>query len=213
MKKKSFLPTLVPFLMLLIFVASCQKDDKDDDNTSPNDPNIIEKTLNISITDTLTRLADFNEPPTHYKQVDIDGNGITDFILVNDYAKFQNDTTRRAFYLSANGYDAGFISDSIPSAFGDIYMLRNLSANTSINGLLTGYNGGSFSYIKIFKGANTFADFSEVGTKLVGFKFKSGLNTHYGWLKIGLSFDYKTFTVIEGAYHKNADSEIKAGAK
>lgn len=49
--------------------------------------------------------------------------------------------------------------------------------------------------------------------KLYGFRFKIGSATHYGWLKANLATNYKTFTIKEVAYHKTANTPIKAGEK
>ncbi|MFN8283523.1 MAG: hypothetical protein U0U67_09935 [Chitinophagales bacterium] len=55
--------------------------------------------------------------------------------------------------------------------------------------------------------------FAGAGDKYVGFRFKASDGTHYGWMKLNLSADYRSITVKDVAYDKRANTQILVGAK
>lgn len=74
--------------------------------------------------------------------------------------------------------------------------------------LYVAYNGYSSSETK-------YNLFSGKGDMYIGFKVKVGnwnsLDSKYGWIKINLSSDGRTFQIINGALNKNINEPILAG--
>jgi hypothetical protein len=193
-------------LLYLFFftLPSCKKEEA-------NDPNIIEKSYNVSVTDTFTIIESHA-----IKEIDLDGNGAKDLAISADYIDEGADTTVRLFTIqSPYGTGYGTLTDITTTTLGDIYLTRFITANTNINGLIAGFSSYSIVYARGFKGTTTFATFGSADgvDKLVGIKFKIGAADHYGWLRINMSSNGKTLTVKDGAYHKTAGAEIKAGSK
>ena len=55
--------------------------------------------------------------------------------------------------------------------------------------------------------------FAGTGDKYLGFRFKAYDGTHYGWMKVSLTADYRAITIKDIAYDKRANSPIAVGAK
>lgn len=205
MNTSNFKAIVAVFILLSISLISCKKEEE------TNDPNIMEKTYNVFVTDTFTVIESHA-----ITEIDLDGNGTKDLAISADYVDEAADTTVRLFTIqSPYGTGYGTLTDINTTTLGDIYLTRFIATNTNINSLIAGFSSYSIVYARGFKGATTFATFGSADgvDKLVGVKFKIGAADHYGWLRINMSSNGKTLTLKDGAYHKTAGAEITADAK
>ncbi len=203
MKKTNLKVIFAVIILLTISLISCKKEEE------ANDPNIIEKTYNISITDTTTVLNN-----SVFKYIDLDANGTNDILINGTYTLINADTTGRFFQMQVTG-SGGILSTSQSTNFGSIYIPANLNSSSKINGLTPGFSTSTFPIARAFKGGTLLASwgFTDTAEKLIGFKFLIGSATHFGWLRFAISSDKKTISIKDGAYHKTAGAEITAGAK
>ncbi|MBK9327914.1 MAG: hypothetical protein IPM95_01090 [Sphingobacteriales bacterium] len=188
--------------MAILVAAACKKE--------KSDPNIIYRLYNLALTDTTSLTA-----PELQLNVDIDGDSVMDYALKAAFDTIEPDTIIRRIILQhgdTNNNKVLATSTFLPNG---IYtsVLKQLYADDAIDSNSVGFNNTGDVLLRAFKGTELFGYFGfyDDTEKLIGLKFKIGSETHYGWLRVQLSFDKKTCTIKDGAYQNLADKEIAAG--
>ncbi len=188
--------------MALLVSVSCKKEKAD--------PNIIYRLYNLALSDTTSLSV-----PELKVDLDIDGDSITDYTLKGVFDTLESDTIIRQIILQhgdTNNNKMLAMPTLLPNG---IYtsVLKQLNEDDAIDSNSVVYNNTGNVVLRVFKGPDLFGYFGfyDAAEKLIGIKFKIGSETHYGWLRIQLSFDKKTCTIIDGAYQKLADKKIGAG--
>jgi hypothetical protein len=180
-----------------VIPMACKKEEK-------NDANIEDKSINKIITAVGTA--------TEYEKedsIDIDGDGQFDFEFVVGGEIYDGTTYG---FSGASGKKSGDDILALDQTFGPYTVPVAIAKNSGDKLNSTSTNWENFAYFGYKYGSQEIG-FAGDGDKLLGFRFKSGVNTHYGWMKVNLAADYKTLTIKELAYHKTPNTEIEAGAK
>jgi hypothetical protein len=182
-----------------ILPMSCSKDKE------TNDENIDDKTVNKVLSAVATSATEFGKEDS----IDVNGDGQFDFNLV---VGGEVDGAYSYGYCGAKGKDPSnqiLSSDQTIGPYTVPFATIKNNGDKINSSSVNWENGAYFSY-KINSSSTGFAG---AGDKLIGFRFKAGANTHYGWMKVNAASDYKTLTIKELAYNKTPDAEITAGAK
>ncbi len=184
-------------------IISCKKEDEE-----YNDPDFIERTLNISITDTLTMLD--NEIS---KQIDIDGNSIADFLISARFVQAGGaDTVARLLKITGTTANNKSGANNTPTIYGTAYITRGIAAEGVISSTYPFFNQESHPYIALYKGASRIQTFGSItDDAIVGITLVKGASIHYGWLRYKISADGKTLTIIDAAYNNIPSEAIGAG--
>ncbi len=202
--------TTLTVCLVLCTLQSCKKTESE-----ANDPLIIEKTYNLTLTDTMTFPSEDNFAA---KEIDIDGNGTKDLGIIAYYNYIDetvSDTTARMFVINTNGSNSGLLVTITPTVFGDLEIPKFLTTADRINLISTEYKTNAIPFARAFKGSTTLASFgvNDTNDKIMGLKFNIGTNVHTAWLRYSISADKKSITIKDGAYHNTPNAEITAGAK
>lgn len=214
-----------------VLPMACKKD-KNDNNSSIDDPNITVRSLNLTITDNdpHKRQSSSLHTSAEYSFIDFDNNGIIDMYAYQYY--FRNGDTLSTTTIFAGtdsiqgsdlttyfaksslipilSYDSYGMpnNDTIPALFP---MTTSEIMNNSVSSLYYGYLN---YYSKI--GSNIITrtgQFQGQGDKYIGIKFKIGTEFHFGWMKVNLSNDGKSLIIREVAYDTRPNTPITVGAR
>lgn len=182
---------------IAILPSACKEEDI-------NDVNIEDKTVNLTFTAT--------GPSDEYSiedSVDINNDGLFDFEVYTGGATYYDTFYGGAALIGKTTDNQLLTNDLVVDGDTSAFLTPKNSGDkinaASSNWLYYGYAGYTYGTDK--KGI------AGAGDKFIGFKFGLSDGPHYGWMKINLSTDYKTFKIIELAYHKTANTEIAVGAK
>ena len=181
-----------------VLPLSCNKD------VEENDVNIDDKVINM-VLNAVTSGTSFNKEDS----IDINGDGQFDFTLTIDGKVVGPDSYS---YAVINGINTGNHILSTDQSFGYYSIPFSTVKNSGDKLNSSSANWEIKSYFS-YKENSTSLGFAGDGDKFIGFRFKAGLNTHYGWMKMNVASDYKTLTVIELAFNKTPDAEIEVGEK
>lgn len=181
-----------------VLPLSCNKD------VEENDVNIDDKVINM-VLNAVTSGTSFNKEDS----IDINGDGQFDFTLTIDGKVVGPDSYS---YAVINGINTGNHILSTDQSFGYYSIPFSTVKNSGDKLNSSSANWEIKSYFS-YKENSTSLGFAGDGDKFIGFRFKAGLNTHYGWMKMNVASDYKTLTVKEVAFNKTPDAEIEVGAK
>lgn len=208
---------LIALFAMLLF--SCKKEDA-------NDPNIIEKTINQTISNNFN-LTGAVESDANHLEIDIDGDGQNDLTFETFFEKPNEDATNDTIINAIGIFVDERIVNGTYQSNGDVLIfgtyffdylatLKKVSEGSSISSSLNNWDHGGFVYAKLFRNTSilTSAESGETNSdQLIPFRFKIGSAMHYGWIKVNLSSDFKVLNIKEVAYQKNPNTAIEAGAK
>lgn len=193
---------LVIVSIAFIVLAACKKE--------KTDPNIVYKYYNLSLTDTTSLTVQELKI-----DLDIDGDSVMDYTLKGIFDTLESDTIIRQIILQHGDTNNNKMLATATLLPNGIYtsVLKQLNEDDVIDSNSVGYNNTGDVVLRVFKGPDLFGYFGfyDDKYKFIGIKFKIGTETHYGWLRLRLSFDKKTCTLLDGAYQKLADKKIAAG--
>ena len=181
-----------------VLPLSCNKD------VEENDVNIDDKVINM-VLNAVTSGTSFNKEDS----IDINGDGQFDFTLTIDGKVVGPDSYS---YAVINGIKTGNHILSTDQTFGYYSIPFSTVKNSGDKLNSSSANWEIKSYFS-YKENSSSLGFAGAGDKFIGFRFKAGANTHYGWMKVNVASDYKTLTVKEVAFNKTPDAEIEVGAK
>ena len=189
----------ISFLFLFVMILSSCKKEKNNNNS-----NIIvtpfNSIFNLSSDDT-----------TVYKELDFDKDGAKDFTVIMKYQYKERLGNNNYVYMYAYK-----IQNEVLAHLGSVegYFLNELTTSDSISPTSTIWipEASAATYwtqsrISINEGI------AGKGNSIIGFRFLIGADLHYGWLKLNVSSDYRTITIIEAAYDKRPNTSILAGEK
>ena len=168
-----------------------------------NDPNIDDRTINK----TFTAIAS-DDNFIIEDSIDTDLDGIFDII----FTAFIGDSSQASTSFVRNG---GLLIEN-KTILGDVYPLnKNLATGDLLDVNSLTWNNSAFSSLKTIIVNNTADDgIHGKGDKYFGFRIKKSTGNYlYGWLKVNLSDDFKTFTIKELAVQKVINKAIKVGEK
>ncbi len=182
-----------------ILPMSCSKDKES------NDVNIDDKTVNKVLNAVLISGTEFGKEDS----IDVNSDGQFDFDLAVGTETYSSNTYGYSFI---DGKVAGnqILSNNQTISSYTLPIVTTKNSGDKINSSSSNWENNSYVGYK-YNSAQV--GIAGGGDKLIGFRFKAGANTHYGWMKVNLSSDYKTLTIKELAYNKTPDAEIAAGAK
>jgi hypothetical protein len=192
---------LIVLFALLLF--SCKKEKE------TNDPNIIDKDINITLS---------NNYPTSVTQdergdaVDLNNDG--EYDLYFHTFKEEIDEIVDSFFngMVINIDRGGLLTQGI-----DFYydpMFKTVASGTTISNSMVTWNASGLAYAKIFTPSRIISEAgTETGDQYLPMRITFGTSTHLGWISYNTSSDKKSFTIKSVAYHKTPNTEIKAGAK
>ncbi len=203
MRKIKISRQVVCIVSIAFFVSIACKKEK-------SNPNIAYRYFNLSLTDTTSSAV-----PELKADLDVDGDSVTDYILKGVFDTLESDTIIRQIILQHGDTNNNKVLATATLLPNGIYtsILKQLYEDDAIDSNSVGFNNTGDVVLRAFKGPDLFGYFGfyDDKIKLIGIKFKIGPEVHYGWLRIGLSYDKKTCTVVDGAYQKLADKKIAAG--
>lgn len=169
-----------------------------------NSPDIEDKTINKLI-------KTFNIPPSSYfakDSIDINGDGIFDLKFIIGGGVYI--TTYANAYMEGISGRSEILSNSESFLGTSYFMATPKNKGDKINeSAVTWKNYGLFG----IKQNDNLTGIAGAGDKFYGFRFKNGVNLHYGWIKIAVASDFRSLTIKELAYHKSPDTEIEVGQK
>lgn len=208
MKLKVFLFSIL--IASITFVASCKKEE----STNP-DIQLINVT-NFSLRDTFTDLVTPGGSVEAYKSLDVNGDGFNDLKIGVGYfiSGIGTDTTSRVLAILGVDSNTTILSELTP-VFGGLLVpiVKNLTSNDVISSSSNSFQEAAYCRATGFVNDITFTSYGFTGDRLVGFKFKVSGSVHYGWVKANVSSDNLALSITDGAYHKVANTAIKAGEK
>jgi hypothetical protein len=191
-----FIKTAKSFLLLLIAtiaitLVSCKKE--------KDDPNITYRTINKSFVNN-------NAPAVVIDSIDFNGNGVNDFYVV--LTRITNDTLVAQF----QGMSAAFNMDTTFEISGSYVVNEQSGGNTPL------YVPGSDNYdesgVFSYRFAAVKKGIAGKGDRIVSFAYATGPSViYYGWMRLNISDDYKTFKIIDCAYSILPNTAIGLGAK
>lgn len=196
MKNKQFYLTHILILMAVItaFLGSCKKEEADD-------PNIAYTAFNISFSNV--------EGVTQTDSIDINQDGINDFTVISG---FSGTGDSAAAYMI--GDNAGVYIDSTVKYGSIIYKIIPLDKGQAAENISTQKHWAAFGYVGLKLGASIAGIGNGVDKYVpVIVQNPSTFKYHFGWLRVNLSSDFKTYKVIDGAYNIIAEIPIAMGAK
>ena len=188
-KTTSFLMLVV--MLIAITLVSCKKE--------KDDPNITYHSINKTISNNTI-------PSTAIDSVDYDGNGTIDFLF--GVFKISSDS----FYVAFEGHAAALNLDTTATVDG-LYIV-NETTGTTTPLYIPGSDNYNVGGIMSYKFGINKQGIAGKGDRYVSFGFAaSPSNIHYGWMKMNISADFKTFKIIDCAYSTLANTPITLGAK
>ena len=146
----------------------------------------------------------FNNGPTTYTNdstvpFDIDGGG--------------NDYQLQLTWNSTDGSEVRWVSLSANTVAVDAGNVAALTAGMTIGSALSYGTDSLLLSKKVLQGGNWPNDLND--PRYIGIRFLSGINTHYGWVRISAIADdgaeEARATVFDWAYEDTPDAEITAG--
>ena len=189
----------ISFLFLFVIILSSCKKEKNNNNS------------NIFVTPFNSIFNLSSEDTTVYKELDIDKDGAKDFTVIMKYQYKERLGNNNYVYMYASK-----IQNEVLAHLGSVegYFLNELTTSDSISPTSTIWipEASAATYwtqsrISINEGI------AGKGNSIIGLRFLIGADLHYGWLKLNVSSDYRTITIIEAAYDKRPNTSILAGAK
>ncbi len=193
MKTKCIFITLCAIALNLL-VSSCKKDEKADD------PNITHVVINKTITPTIG--LSLND------SLDLNGDNINDFNLLS-YQNVAGDTV--ITHISTSNSLLYIDSTKVMSISAEIKPLNENETPSLVDG---SYKWYYITYCGIKFGSASPLGIAGQGDKFIPVAIRVSLNTFkYGWLRINVSADCKSFKVIDGAYSTLDNTPIKMGAE
>ncbi|MCD8528544.1 MAG: hypothetical protein LRY27_00835 [Chitinophagales bacterium] len=210
MKKRNLNTKIAKYSLLagaaLVTLNACKKDKEE------NDPNIADTDINPD----LSLTAPTNNSSSY--ELDVNGDGTNDLEFGTGsytYAAYGVDYA----YTYVNGLNGAKVVTSIQSvSVGsntyNITVANALSEGNSISSASTIWDDyGTLGIKGTYYGNAISAGQFLAQDKYVGFQFSASGSTHYGWLRISVAADAKSFSLKEYAYHTTANTAIEAGAK
>ncbi|MBK9328441.1 MAG: hypothetical protein IPM95_03815 [Sphingobacteriales bacterium] len=200
--KTNFLNLLISVGLLSVFFSSCTKE--------PNAENIIYNVYNK----TFTTVPGVNK----FDSVDLNLDSKVDLLLRTRIAP-----TLDSFVCLLASNNVGFYIDStynigaVPPDPGiPIYMDKPLDKNQTPAAITPGERlwAGLYTFFG-YKENTTEYGFAGAGDKYIAIVMIYSLSHtyHYGWVRVNLSADFRTFKVIDGAYNATPNIPIAMGAK
>ena len=189
----------ISFLFLFVMILSSCKKEKNNNNS------------NIFVTPFNSIFNLSSEDTTVYKELDIDKDGAKDFTVIMKYQYKERLGNNNYVYMYAYK-----IQNEVLAHLGSVegYFLNELTTSDSISPTSTIWipEASAATYwtqsrISINEGI------AGKGNSISGFRFLIGTDLHYGWLKLNVSSDFRTITIIEAAYDKRPNTSILAGEK
>ncbi|HUM53195.1 MAG TPA: hypothetical protein PK431_15320 [Chitinophagales bacterium] len=198
MKKNNFINTL-KFVSVILCISACFSSCKKDNN-EPDDPNIIytnfNKTINVSLGVTIIDSLDFNLDTkidfSVFVGISSTGDTAAAYLIGESAGPYIDSTQKISFVFQTRALDKG----QVPRQYSTAKEWATLG--------IIGYKQGSSNM-----------GFAGAGDKFIPLLFNNPINGkfHYGWIRINLSSDYKTYKVIDGAYNLIPETPIKMGAQ
>jgi len=188
----------IVFYLVLFMVMSCKKESKITNSNIIATP--INSVFNLTSDDT-----------TAYKDLDIDKDGTVDYTFIMKYQYNER--------LGSNNYVAIYaskIQNEVLAHLGSVegYFLNELTTSDSIKPISTIWiSEASAATYWTQSRVNNIEGIAGKGNSIIGFRFLKDTDLHYGWLKLNVSADHRTITIIETAYDKRPNTSIIAGAK
>ncbi len=186
---------LLCFIMLVISINSCKK-------SEPDDPNIIYKKIDKSVKAVFANLPkvdsfDLNDDAHIDFKIAAISNAAADTAVTIIFGESAAVYCDSAFVYSSFFFKVkNLYEQEIPDIYNgskrwwdNVYVTQRSGSNK------TGYAGVGDVYLPIIITISSPTDF------------------HYGWLHVQAESDYRSLTVIDGAYHVQANVPIKMGAK
>ncbi len=178
---------------------ACKKD------STTNDPNINEKTWNKVITAVLVSGYEYEG----IDSIDVNNDGIFDFTF-----NIGNGTDPSDAYSYCAVYGNNSNNEFLGESVSGYTLLKALSTGTEVNSSQTTWGEiGYAAYLSDSPSFNLGNIKAGSGDKYVGFRFKVGSDTYYGWAKLNYAADKFSITLKETAYNKVAGSPITVGAE
>jgi len=143
--------------------------------------------------------------------IDLNGDAIMDFGI----------KLRSGIFSSVQYYSVGFINFNSNSAIGDTVIFGTntygscyaLNSNAPINNTVKWINeSGGSALAGMYTTGGTWGKWLGVMDKYLGLKLRIGANTYYGWARLDIAADAKSFTIKDYAYEQTPDLQILAGA-
>lgn len=197
MKNTFFQNTKIPAIIILlfaVFISSCKEEEVDD-------PNITYVSINKTVVSVIA-----NVPAKD--SIDLNGDAKNDFTMLAS----ANATADTAIVLLVGNVAAAYIDST--EIIGATYKAKNLFTNQQPDLFsIAKLEWSSPAYLGLRRGTEK-KGYAGVGDVFIPVLFTTiSLDKHYGWIRINVSSDYRTFKVIDGAYHIQADTPVKMGAK
>lgn len=149
-------------------------------------------------------------PSIGYETIDLDGNGVYDFRLFTevDQRSYGSLLYRTVVYSISPGNE--FLTDKQTTYDGYYYFCTPKHEGDKIDS-----NSTDFKPFAFFSYERELSDvgINGEGEQYLGFRFKIGPATHYGWARVYVSERHDTLIFKEYAFEKNPDTEIIVGEK
>lgn len=133
--------------------------------------------------------------------LDLDNDGTDDFVIIdvpNPAVAIQGMITGNSFVGSQPSY-------IYPFALNDGDPISSLQTTWFDSPAV-----GTLNYVSCYSGGGG-SNWCGVTDKYLGLRFKIGINTHYGWAKLDVSFSADSYTLKGYAYNTTPDEAIEAG--
>jgi len=144
--------------------------------------------------------------------VDIDNNGTPEFSMIA-YSSISISYSIKGIYLSgSNGQvNYSYTSFSIGTSSTSLSTPVAMNLNDPIYGALN-FGSGWMSVQGVYGGSSfQVGAWSGQTDKYLGVQFTIGTSTHYGWVRMDVGTDGKTFTLKDYAYNATAATTVLAG--
>ncbi|MBK9329361.1 MAG: hypothetical protein IPM95_08630 [Sphingobacteriales bacterium] len=196
MKKVSIKPAMVLALAVFGFAAlitSCKKADN---------PNIIYTSYNKTVTGTVGSIV--------VDSIDLNLDTKSDF----RFGISQTVTGDSIAVLISGGYIGGIYIDST-LALDFMYQVKPLNKNETPANYVPGVMQWEQVGLIDIKRAPDITGLAGSGDKFIPVFVYNTLTSkfHYGWIRVNMSSDHKTFKLIDGAFNLIPDVPVKMGAK
>ncbi len=183
---------MAAMLLLTLSSVSCKEEEQDD-------PNIIYRSFTKTVTSTLDR-------EIRKDSIDINADGITDFLMLTVSTAAADTVITYAVgnntYWYVDSTQTYFVTNKVKNMFSGEQPELKSSKSEWYNFVFTGAKTGP-----------QLRGYAGVGDVFIPILLIVSPNIHYGWVRINVSSDYRTFKVLDAAYHLTPDTPIKMGAK
>lgn len=141
--------------------------------------------------------------------LDMNNDGSPEFKIIQSYTY--------SYYFYIYSYDSVMVEPvyrglSVINATGENDYVAALNSNELISSQQnfgTKYLLGGLSYYL----TSPVGEWPGNGKRFMGVKFKIGENIHYGWVRLSVPWDCRSFTVFDYAYEDVPGKDLRAGQK